>query len=791
MKELTLYYRLVFLTLNVLYFWPGFSAIDFSGSCIYLPIQSSERMHTYATVLQEEIEKRSGLQWTITNKFECKKIIALDHSPLPDLNKEGFSIRISNNQDSVIIHGFDERGVLYGIGYFLRKITAINGTIEVPEDLKIITNPAYEIRGHQLGYRPKTNAYDAWDRQQFDQYIRELAFFGANSIEIMPPRTDDDFTSVHMRKPAAEMIVDQSKICDAYDLDVWMWYPNMGSDFSHPDSLKKELDERHRVFSSLPRLDHLFVPGGDPGELDPSLLFGWLDKVSVVLHQYHPNAKIWISPQVFRPTAAWFEVFYREINKKPDWLGGVVFGPWVEVPLEVLRGKINKDIPIRRYPDITHSLSAQYPFSKWDLSFAITLGRECINPRPVDEKQIHNVLARYANGSISYSEGTNDDLNKFVWSAQDWNPSTPVIETLRDYSRLFIDPLHYEAFAQGFLSIEKNTRGPLASNTEIESCLKQWQALEKVTTPEVKEKFRFQMGLIRAYFDAYQYYRYYSEKERENRVKNLLSAASETTVTDDLQRAISELKKPINHPASYLKERCFNLADDLFESIGAQLTVEKHHAMKGRGNFIDQIDLPLTDAPFYLDQLGYIEELTSSNAKINALEKLLNRDNPGAGGFYNNLGDQVSWARVILHDSLVNDPGNLRTPRVSFGVGMIGEEWVHEITPQGFRGQATPLAWMNQITTLYNTPLEIRYDQLNPKQRYKLRVAYTGRFRSKQKLAIDGVLIHDYLQTGLEPIYEFIIPEETYQDGKIELKWTCPEGERGTQVSEIWIIPIP
>lgn len=56
------------------------------------------------------------------------------------------------------------------------------------------------------------------------------------------------------------------------------------------------------------------------------------------------------------------------------------------MPLEGIRKIVDADIPIRRYPDITHSLSSQYPIPKWDLAWAITLGRECINPRPVDEK---------------------------------------------------------------------------------------------------------------------------------------------------------------------------------------------------------------------------------------------------------------------------------------------------------------------------------------------------------------------------------------------------------------------
>jgi hypothetical protein len=122
-----------------------------------------------------------------------------------------------------------------------------------------------------------------------------------------------------------------------------------------------------------------------------------------------------------------------------------------------------------------------------------------------------------------------------------------------------------------------------------------------------------------------------------------------------------------------------------------------------------------------------------------------------------------------------------------------GVDWVHEIVAKGFEGQPTPLAWMNQINTLYDTPLEIEYDNLDPQAEYTLRVAYTGRFRSNMKLFADGVLIHNYIRMGIRPLFEFSLPKEVTQDGKVLLNWTCGqedggEGERGSQVAEIWLI---
>ncbi len=766
---------------------------DFSDAVIYSPVRDHPRVNKYLQIFQEEVQKRTGITLPITHELPSKDqatfFVSQQKLPARKTTSEGFSVFTDMDENTLYIHGHDHRGILYGIGWILRKMDLEKGKIRFPEDIGITSSPAYPIRGHQLGYRPKTNAYDAWSVARFDQYIRDLAIFGANSIEIMPPRTDDDFTSEHMQVPASEMIVAQSKICDSYDMDVWMWYPNMGSDYVHPDSLQFELNERHQIFSSLPRLDHLFVPGGDPGELDPTLLFTWLKKVAVVMHQYHPNAKIWVSPQVFRPTQAWFDIFYKEVNKKYAWFGGVVFGPWVKVPIDELRAAIDPSIPIRRYPDITHSLSSQYPIPEWDLSFAATLGRECINPRPIQEKIMHNALDQFAQGSISYSEGTNDDVNKFIWSGQDWDPDLPAIETLRDYARFFIDANLDEEIAQGLVAIENNCIGPIATNDGIDLCLQQWQKLEATASPRILRNFRFQMGLIRAYYDAYVQQRYFSEKTTELKAKKILATSPTTDIDRVLDRAISLLQTDDEEAIiTTWKDRCEQLADSLFNSIGAQLTVARHGAMKGRGNFVDQIDVPLTDAPWLLDQLHQIRNLPRDKEKLKRIAAVLHRTDPGPGGYYDNFGTPQSWNRIKRTLTWSEDPGSLRSSRVSFGVGMLGKEWVHEITATGFAGQATPLAWMNQVTSLYDQPLVIEYDHLNPDRSYKIRVAYTGRFRSRQKLEIDGTLIHDFIQTGVQPTYEFDIPQAALRDGKIELSFNCGEGERGSQVSELWIL---
>ncbi|MHC4680012.1 MAG: hypothetical protein ACYTEK_15080 [Planctomycetota bacterium] len=694
---------------------------------------------------------------------------------------EGFWLATRRSpRPTAIVCGIDGRGVLYGVGRLLRKMHLTDKSILVPTGLSILTAPKYPLRGHQLGYRPKTNAYDAWSVEQYDQYIRELALFGTNAIELIPPRSDDDRTSPHMKVPPMEMLIRTTDVVDSYGLDVWLWYPNVGDEYETEAGIKVELAERDEVFRNLKHIDALLIPGGDPGHLHPDVFFPWMGKVATVLSKYHPEAKIWVSPQAMEPTREWLASFYQYVNKKPGWLGGAVFAPWVKTPLPIMRAIVDEDIQIRRYPDITHSVACQYPVRNWDLAFALTLHRECFNPRPVAMKTIHNALDEYACGSLTYSEGINDDVNKFIWGDQDWDPSTPVIETLRDYGRLFISPQFSDEIAQGFLAQERNWEGPLAANDQVEVTLAQWCELEKKVSDEVRSNYRFQMGLMRAYYDAYIKRRLIYETDLELRAIDALRSAAQTGSLAAIDKAGQILQKARTESvAAGYKKKCEQLADLLFENIGSQLTVARHGAQhRTRGGFMDGIDEPLNNAAWLFSQFREIGGFDREAERIEAINRVINRTNPGPGGFYDNMGSPSSLKRIVNTLAWEADPGTLESPRIAFYYRVDDPE-DHDM----------PLAWKSQVGTIYETPLRLYYDNLDPEGTYLVRVAYTGKRGKMLRLVADDVYaIHDLIRAGHPPIRDFEIPKPATQDGRVELTWTCGEGQRGAQVSEIWLI---
>src|SRR5262245_13469964 len=210
---------------------------------------------------------------------------------------------------------------------------------------------------------------------------------------------------------------------------------------------------------------------------------------------------MWMSPQSF--TGPWMDEFYELIRREPPWLAGVVYGPQTRVPLPKLRAALPKTIPIRDYPDITHSRQCQYPVPDWDVAFSLTEGREVCNPRPLQTARMFHYGRASTFGFITYSEGCHDDVNKMVWSALGWDDKADVKDVLRQYGRYFIGPAMGDRFADGLLALEKNWEGLVLDNAGIDETLKHFREMERDAKPREKLNWRFQQALYRAYYDAF------------------------------------------------------------------------------------------------------------------------------------------------------------------------------------------------------------------------------------------------------------------------------------------------
>ena len=95
-----------------------------------------------------------------------------------------------------------------------------------------------------------------------------------------------------------------SRILAEYGLDVWIWFPLLRGNPDDPKWFADSARDWDEVFARLPRIDAVFVPGGDPGEMQPKRLMAHLEKQAQALRRRHPRAQMWVSPQNFDSASA-------------------------------------------------------------------------------------------------------------------------------------------------------------------------------------------------------------------------------------------------------------------------------------------------------------------------------------------------------------------------------------------------------------------------------------------------------------------------------------------------------
>ncbi|HEV3303744.1 MAG TPA: hypothetical protein VG055_29090 [Planctomycetaceae bacterium] len=747
-------------------------------------------------ILTEEIAKRTGLTWSIGNRWPeagrpvialCVNAIPADwaaHFPtdfLADLKTvshqpEGFHIRVvpadAGRRTTVLVLGNDPRGVMFGVGKLLRSLEWAEGSVRLPSGFRADLSPDRAIRGHQVGYRPTANSYDAWTLEQLEQYFRDMVIFGANSVESTPLH---EGRSPVMKYDRAFINTKFGELCQKYDLDHWAWIP-LEVILPNPTKEAEFLNKQEAFFKSCPRLDAVFLPGGDPGDNHTKDLLPYAERLAAVLRKYHPKATIWISLQRFSQPDT--DAFYAYLSsQKPDWYGGTVMGP-SSPSMEITRQRTPKRYKLRWYPDVTHIIRCQYPIPWLDPAWGVTLGREPVNPRPVDYAAIYQNDYRFTDGFLSYSDGIHDDFNKCLWSQLAWQPDIQPRDVAVEYAHYFFRPDLAQAGADGLLALEVNLRGGIVTNSSVDGTLLEWRQLEQKLAG-TSTNWRFNLHLLRAYYDAYTRHRAIYEQELEREALAKLGEAPRIGPKLAIAGAQEILHRALSQPQhKELRNRVVSLCQDLYDSIGLQTSVPKYYA-RGyeRGCVLDFLDYPLNDRWWLDDQFQKITALPNRAAQLERIEIVRNWENPGEGGFYDVIGN-VSRSP---HIPKLFDAGDAM---LHFrDLPMPTERWMRE-KPRPIR-----FAWHTYLNTI---PAGITYTGLDPHARYTVKLFAQG----PSPLLIDGERA-PLLRMGEKyddvTEQEFEVPAKTLTDGRITLNWAKLDQShlnwrQHHYVTDIWLI---
>jgi hypothetical protein len=244
------------------------------------------------------------------------------------------------------------------------------------------------------------------------------------------------------------------------------------------------------------------------------------------------------------------------------------------------------------------------------------------------------------------------------------------------------------------------------------------------------------------------------------------------------------LDEAVAHPAAPdLRARVFELGDMLFQSIRMQLSVERHKAIAvDRGATLDTIDEPLNNGLWLKRRFEEIRKLKNERDQLREIATIVNWTDPGPGGFYDDLGNTSRQPHLVRGIGLAGDPGFYETPRVGFITGRRV-------------AKLYPLSWHDNMEALYDAPLRLHYDELDPHAAYSVRIAYAGDSPSVKirLLADDKYVVHPEI-TKPRPaaLVEFDVPHEATRDGHLTLTWYRQAGlggnGRGCAVAEVWLI---
>ena len=570
------------------------------------------------------------------------------------------------------------------------------------------------------------------------------------------------------------MNVDLSRICQKYGQDYWLWAP---ADFDLKDSARraKFLQEHDDLFRDCPTLTGIFVAGGDPGDNSADLVIPYLADLARVLAKHHPSAKVWLSMQGYR--GAQQDIVYRWIEReRPKWLGGLVAGP-SSPKIPDVRARLPKEYALRDYPDITHTVRCQFPVPWWDPAFSFTLGRECVNPRPVFYARVIHDTAPFTDGFISYSDGIHDDINKIVWSALEWDRNADIHTVMTEYCRFFFGPDVAETAASGIFALERNWEGALATNGGVDATFALWHGLE-AQAPALHSNWRWQLCLLRAYYDLYTRHRLRYETSLEEEANAKLPTAGARGSAQAIDAAIATLKRAETAPVRpELARRITELCEALYKSIGLQTSVPKYHASGAeRGAVLDFLNYPLNNRWWLEDELAKVRKMGTEAEKTARLVTIAKWEHPGPGSFYDDIGNVAKSPHEVRHEKIAGpllDMDNLPLPGMMF---WIGENPLARARQSWFSDEAWPTA--------------LKYTALDPEANYLVRTTGCG----DCFLRINGVRIAPTLDGKLiGEIKEFPVPRGLYRDGAITLTFD-PTFEPHlnwrvqSRLTEIWLI---
>ncbi len=756
-----------------------------------------------------------------------------------DPGHEGFHLEswAENGRIQVLAAAADRRGVLYAVGELLRQITYHENSVELSPGVRVRTAPAFRIRGTEIQQgttmREITGARE-WTEGERQRVFLDFALSGANVFS-----GDYDFL-----KSWGLQTMTAASPSMGEGPDDWRATEPIGRTThlcpSIPEAREHILDAWRDRVKSAPDYDYLRFYSADGGgclcwKCDPygKTYIHMCEEMAKILLEYNPDIKIMATNQEL--CNAGEQAIFDYLDEKPrDWLYAISYAPgsnamaWTsarrpehrmdlfEYPgfgsldgyLRYMLHMLPPRQTIVMFSDVTHWVRSQYGLvanhvppdrdgqlpPHWafpdyhmqpDPSLFRFYNRRSFFARPNYYYHVFCETMRYGEGDIVYSEGQHDHFNRWLWMRLLWSPHAGLDDLVNEYCCFWFGPEAAPLMAQALFQMEANLQAPLATNKGIGRYYELvCKAGRKMPAWRMKRDYLWRMHMQKACLDRYIQLRLLRQSAQERKIEKWCARALESgDLAGAVKRSLALFERDIESAEmKQLRAEADRLGDESDRIFGVRQTCSAN------------ADIDLIGLAWTKRQLQRAEAAPRERAR-DLLHGIARYEDPGEGGFYDNLG---AWEEGLAPHLVSGWKYSCRHSPQAFSKGNRLSQNSMAGTAEEARGVALEYHGLDT-----STQYQVRFTLVRP--------LHLPRFadlqsQSMESIYADGIPLAEDLELpeNVAEQFAFDVPREATRDGSLTIQFEKAEGvgemERpeleqwkntggwGTLCSEAWLM---
>lgn len=494
---------------------------------IVLPAETTSILKDIASIMQRQILQRCDARPASTDSARLRIELTIDRN----LGRERF--RVADGKTGVIrIIGGDERGVLYGVGKFLRS-SRYNNDGFVAGEWRGTSAPDCPVRAVYLATH-FGNFYESAPIEKVVHYIQDLGLWGYNTIFIAYPSNQfEDPQDASAQKWIERFRVVFAGVRQSGLQTGLMQCPNQGYK-STPEAFRATPVPGNRrgnfgvnLCTSKPEarklimgwheylldqfadigLDYYTLWPYDEGGCACSDCWPWGARgflsisrdLSGLVHEKFPHCKINLSTWCFEnenddnPDGEWVGL-EESLRRDKSWVDYIMAdGHDNYFPKYILEQGVPGDLPLINFPEIS-----MFGMSPW--------GGYGTNPAPEHFQLLWDRIKDKDSGGAPYSEGIYEDINKAIIADFYWDREHKAEDAVKEYLSFEFSPDVADDLLEVVQIFEQNHK----RNNIQESAIRAFELTNKAQVrlmPKVRSSWRWRIFYLRALIDKELYQR--------------------------------------------------------------------------------------------------------------------------------------------------------------------------------------------------------------------------------------------------------------------------------------------